>query len=202
MLPITYGNVLAVFFNATDLERINGEQWYLVANQAATVLADRYGTTASTAAGVIAALSPNNRWGKNLDNADALMRAYQLGGIDAANLVKVATYNNNKIKALKILDSGEPLDILGGLKVRAFYNCILGGDSVCIDGHAYAIWAGLYIPTTKTPKITLKAYQLISADYRLAADKINLILNANYSAAAVQAITWLAWRRMIKEGAK
>lgn len=200
MLPITYGNILAVFFNATDLERINGEQWYQVANQAAAVLADRYGTTASTAAGVIAALSPNNRWNKNLDNADALMRAYKLGGINTANLVKIATYNNNKIKALKILDSGDPLDILGGLKVRAFYNCILGGDSVCIDGHAYAIWAGLYIPTTKTPKITPKAYQSISADYRLAADKINLILNANYSAAAVQAITWLAWRRMIKGG--
>ena len=202
MIPITYGNILAVFFNATDLERINGEQWYAVARQAATVLADRYGVSASTAAGVIAALSPNNRWTKNLDNADALIRAYKLGGIDAANLVKVATYNNNKIKALKILDSGEPLDILGGLKVRAFYNCILGGDSVCIDGHAYAIWAGLYIPTTKTPKITPKAYEIISADYRLAADKINLILNANYSAAAVQAITWLVWRRMIKEGSK
>lgn len=202
MIPITYGNILAVFFNATDLERINGAQWYSVANQAATVLADRYGVSASAAAGVIAALSPNNRWTKNLDNADALIRAYQLGGIDAAGLVKVATYNNNKIKALKILDSGDPLDILGGLKVRAFYNCILGGDSVCIDGHAYAIWAGLYIPTTKTPKITPKAYDLISADYRLAADKINLILNANYSAAAIQAITWLAWRRMIKEDSK
>jgi hypothetical protein len=24
MLPITYGNILAVFFNATDLETING----------------------------------------------------------------------------------------------------------------------------------------------------------------------------------
>lgn len=202
MIPITYGNILAVFFNATDLERINGEQWYQVANQASAVLAYRYGVTISTAAGVIAALSPNNRWGKNLDNSDALIRAYQLGGIDAANLIKVATYNNNKIKALKILDNGEPLDILGGLKVRAFYDCILGDDSVCVDGHAYSIWAGLYIPTTKTPKIAPKAYDLISADYRLAADKINLILNANYSAAAIQAITWITWRRMIKEEAR
>jgi len=202
MIPITYGNILAVFFNATDLERINGEQWYQVANQASAVLAYRYGVTISTAAGVIAALSPNNRWGKNLDNSDALIRAYQLGGIDAANLIKVATYNNNKRKALKILDNGEPLDILGGLKVRAFYDCILGDDSVCVDGHSYSIWAGLYIPTTKTPKITPKAYDLISADYRLAADKINLILNANYSAAAIQAITWITWRRMIKEEAR
>lgn len=202
MIPITYGNILAVFFNSTDIERINGAQWYLVANQAATVLADRYGTTASTAAGVIAALSPNNRWSKNLDNAEALMRAYKLGGINTANLVKVATYNNNKIKALKILDSGEPLDILGGLKVRAFYNCILGGDSVCIDGHAYAIWQGRYISTANTPKITPKSYELIAADYRSATIKINDILSAHYSASQIQAITWLAWRRMIKRGAE
>ncbi len=202
MIPITYGNILAVFFNATDLERINGDQWYLVASQAAAVLANRYGTTTSIAAGVIAALSPNNRWDKNLENANSLIRAYQSGGLDAANLVKVATYNNNKVKALKILANGEPLDILGGLKVRSFYDCIMGNDNICIDGHAYAIWTGLYIPTTKTPNITPKVYQLIAADYRLAADKINLILNANYSAAAIQAITWLTWRRMIKDGRK
>jgi hypothetical protein len=202
MIPITYGNILAVFFNATDLERLNGAQWYLVANQAAAVLANRYQVPLSAAAGVIAALSPNNRWDRNLIDADFLIRAYSTGGLELANTIKVATYNNNKTKALSILNGAEPLDILGGLKVRAFYGCIIGQNNVCIDGHAYAIWCGHYIPTTKTPKITPKVYGLIVADYQLATDKINLILSADYIPAQIQAITWLAWRRMIKEGSK
>lgn len=200
MLPIAYGNILAVFFKATDLESINGAQWYLDANAAATVMAQRYSVTLNTAAGIIAALSPNNRWERNLTDADFVIRAYSAGGYNAANSIKVGTYNANKIKALNILSGDDCLQILGGLKVRAFYDCIIGGDSVCVDGHAYAIWTGGYIPTTKTPKITPKVYHAIAADYRNAADTINSILQAKYSAAQIQAITWLAWRRMIKEG--
>lgn len=202
MLPITYGNILAVFFNATDLETINGAEWYPVANQAALIMAQRHGVTLETAAGIIAALSPNNNWERNLIDAESLIGAYSMGGYDAANSIKVSTYNANKIKALDILSGETPLQILGGLKVRAFYDCIIGGDSVCVDGHAYAIWRGERITTTKTPKITPKIYDAIVADYRMAANTINSILNAKYTAAQIQAITWLAWRRMIKEAGK
>jgi hypothetical protein len=200
MLPITYGNILAVFLNATDLETITGRRWYLDANDAANTVAQRYSVTLETAAGVIAALSPNNRWERNLTDANFMIRAYSIGGHNAADSIKVGTYNANKIKALSILSGEDCLQILGGLKVRAFYDCIIGGDSVCIDGHAYAIWQGHYIPTTKTPKITPKIYDSIVADYRQAARVINLILKADYSAAQIQAITWTAWRRMIKGG--
>lgn len=200
MIPITYGNILAVFFNATDLETINGADWYPTANNAALIMAERYRVSLEIAAGVIAALSPNNRWERNLTDADSMIRAYSIGGHNAADSIKVGTYNANKIKALSILSGDNCLQILGGLKVRAFYDCIIGGDSVCIDGHAYAIWKGERIPTTQTPKITPKIYDSIVADYRQAARVINLILKADYSAAQVQAITWIAWRRMVKEG--
>ena len=202
MLPITYGNILAVFFKSTDLETISGAEWYSAANQAAQIMAARYSVPLNTAVGVIAALSPNNNWTRNLIDADSIIRAYSVGGYDAAHSIKVSTFNRNKIKALKILSGDDPMQILGGLKVRAFYDCIIGGDSVCVDGHAYAIWQGEYIPTTKTPKITPKVYEAISADYRLAANTINSILQAEYSAAQIQAITWVAWRRIIKEGNK
>jgi hypothetical protein len=202
MLPITYGNILAVFFKATDLETINGAEWYPAANHAAQIMAARYSVTIETVAGVIAALSPNNKWERNLTDADSMIRAYSMGGHNAADSIKVGTYNANKIKALAILSGNDCLQILGGLKVRAFYDCILAGDSVCVDGHAYAIWTGGYIPTTKTPKITPKLYEAIAADYRLAAATINSILQAEYSAAQIQAITWLTWRRIIKEGNK
>ena len=202
MLPITHGNILAVFFKATDLETINGADWYIAANHAARTMAIRCNVTLETAAGVIAALSPNNRWERNLVDADCMIRAYSMGSYDAADSMKVGTYNANKAKALAILSGDDCLQVLGGLKVRAFYDCIVGGDSVCVDGHAYAIWTGGYIPTTKTPKITPKLYEAISADYRLAAATINSILQAEFSAAQIQAITWLAWRRITKGGNK
>jgi hypothetical protein len=194
---ITYGSILAVYFQATNLENFNGQRWYPDAKFAANSLAIQYNLPVQTVAGVIAALSPNNRWERNLIDAENLCKMYTMGGdLDA---LKVSTYNANKAKAIQILQNHAPLDILGGLKVRAFYDCIIGGDSVCVDGHAYAIWTGQQIPTTKTPKISPKLYAQISADYRIAAEQINKILGSNYSAAQIQAITWLTWRRIISE---
>lgn len=196
---ISHGQILAVFFSANDSELLAGSRFYPDALAYCLRLSRLYGCTVDCAAGVIAALSPNNHWRRNQHDANALIRAFCLGGHADANNVKVATYNANKIKALNVLSGAEPLSVLGGLKVRAFYDCIIGGDSVCVDGHAYAIWTGERIPTTRTPKISPKLYAAIAADYRLAANQINQIMEANYSACQVQAVTWLAWRRMIAE---
>ena len=196
MQPITYGSILAVFFAATDLEKINGAQWYSVAQNASDAIANRYGISLDTVAGVVAALSPNNRWERNLRDADHLISAYTLGGIDDALSVKTSTYGKNKAKALAILQGAEPLDALGGLKVRAFYGCIIGQDAVCVDGHAYAIWRGERISTSSTPKISPKLYAAISADYVKATDTINSVIGGQCKPFQIQAITWLAWRRL------
>jgi hypothetical protein len=198
MLPITYGNILAVFFKATDLETLQGAQWYPNAQSAALILSERYRVSLEICAGVVSALSPNNKWDRNLIDADSLIRAHSVGGIDGASQTKVATYNANKKKALLILEGEQSLDVLGGLKVRAFYDCIMGGDSVCIDGHAYAIWKGERIPTTKTPTISAKVYTAISEDYRQTAAAVNNILSSEYTPAQIQAITWIVWRRLVK----
>jgi hypothetical protein len=198
MEPITYGSILAVFFSASDLETISGAQWYETAQNAAATIAARYSVSADIAAGVIAALSPNNRWERNLRDADNLIGAHTLGGYSDALEIKTSTYNRNKIKALSILEGSAPLEVLGGLKVRAFYSCITGGNEVCIDGHAYAIWRGERISTSSTPKISAKLYGSIVADYVKATATINSVMGTNYRPYQVQAITWLAWRRMVK----
>jgi hypothetical protein len=200
MLPISHGYILATFFNATPAELADGATWYRRASDAAAIIASRYDLSADTVAGAIAALSPNNRWERNVSDTDQLCRAFTLGGYTAADRVKVGTYGANKLKALRILTGESPLDVLGGLKVRAFYGCIIGDDSaVCIDGHAYAIWAGERIPTSQTPKIGAKLYNSISADYICAADTINGITGADYSAAQIQAIVWLTYRRLVAD---
>jgi hypothetical protein len=200
MQPITYGSILAVFFSASDFETISGAQWYQTAQNAAVTIATRYSVSTDMVAGVIAALSPNNRWERNLRDADALIGAYVLGGYSDALQVKTSTYNRNKTKALSILEGAAPLAVLGGLKVRAFYSCIIGADEVCIDGHAYAIWRGERISTSSTPKISAKLYSAIAADYIKTAATINSVLGTTYRAYQVQAITWLVWRRMVKGG--
>jgi hypothetical protein len=196
---ISHGSILAVFFQASSAEVMAGRRWYGDALEACKTIAATYGLSVDTVAGVVAALSPNNRWERNLVDAENICKLYTLGGYDDAAQCKVSTFHANKRKALQILKGTEPLEALGGLKVKAFYQCIINLPAVCVDGHAYAIWKGERIPTTKTPKISAKLYDAIAADYQHAADTINGIIGTEFCAAQVQAITWCAWRRIIKE---
>jgi hypothetical protein len=64
-------------------------------------MAQRYNVTLETAAGVIAALSPNNRWERNLIDADSMIRAYSIGGHNAADSIKLAPITPIKLRRLK-----------------------------------------------------------------------------------------------------
>lgn len=196
MRSLSHGHILAVFFAANSAERLNGAQWYADALAFCTDVAQTTGLSISTIAGVVAALSPNNKWARNQQDAEQICRAFSAGTIDDAAAIKAATFHANKRKALQILAGDQPLDVLGGLKVRAFYNCILGNPAVCIDGHAYAIYMGQCVPTTKTPTISAKLYASISEAYQQAADTINTVTGESYSAAQIQAITWTVWQRI------
>jgi hypothetical protein len=200
MTIISHGNILAVFFQASEAELQEGKNWYLAAFETARAISLRYCLPGGidTVAAVIAALSPNNRWERNVRDAEALIRVYTLGGeVDA---LKVSSYSKNKDKAVRILMGERPLDVLGGNKVRAFYECIAGSnpEAVCVDGHAYSIWTGQRITTTKTPAISDKLYARISSDYGEAARVINSVTDSCYSAAQIQAITWVVWRNLFK----
>lgn len=193
-MDITHGSILAVFFSANAVERHEGLSWYGRAQSVARRLADQHGYDVSTIAGVISALSPNNRWERNVIDAEALIKVYTYGGDVEA--LKVCTFSKNKAKAIAILQGDDPLDVLGGHKVRAFYDCIIGGDSVCVDGHAYSIWLGQRVTTNNTPKISDKLYNKISEDYRIATKQINEITGDFYLPSQVQAITWVVWRNL------
>ena len=97
---------------------------------------------------MIAALSPRNKWSRNVIDAENLIEAFTRDSESAVN-IKVCTFNKNKEKALKILENKDDFfvdttrDILKGPKLIEFFNCICGNkDDVCIDGHAYCIWNG------------------------------------------------------------
>lgn len=177
--------------------------WYQQANDIARKLGNQFDLPTAIVAGVIAALSPQNPWERNVVDAENIISTYKQDGREAAESIKVGTFGANKRKALQILDLGfvftakEILEILGGLKVQNFWWCILlNNKAVCVDGHAYSIWLGERVSTSDTPKITPKLYERIAQDYTDATGKINEILDADYTPYQIQAITWVVHRNL------
>jgi hypothetical protein len=187
-------HIQALLDLASAAETAGGLTWYQQANQVAITLADRYEIKEEQAAGVIAALSPRNKWERNLLDAENLIAAYVAGGAEACQDVKVCTFGANKAKAVEILESafadGGVFMILSGPKLKEFYGCIRGLDDVCIDGHAYSIWFGDRVTLAKVPSIGKKLRAEIKKDYLAVAQKNNL---KGYE---VQAITWVTHRRI------
>ncbi len=193
-------NIKAIYELASAAEIADGKAWYSVAGDIASVIADQYGITRSTAISVIAALSPRNKWTRNVVDAEALISAYVAAGVEQARLTKVCTFGTNKEKAIKALEHEASADeavrwddllaILSGPKLREFADCISGRDNVCIDGHAWCIWQGSRVTLADVPSIGVKLRREIKADYAQAAADLGL------KASDLQAITWVTWRRI------
>ena len=197
--------IVARFSLATSQEVQLGCDWYPSALKIATRIADKYNMSTVLVAGVIAALSPSNKWERNVYDAEALIKVWRAGAtrdevLDKDNpIIKVCTYLNQKTKAWDILTTSDPVvDILKGVKTIEFFNCITNPllDDVCIDGHAYSVWLGSRVPVDKVPNIQGKIRQTIKQDYRDATAFINDELDEQYSAATIQAVTWVTHKRI------
>jgi len=124
-------------YRATDTHtRVQGRDWYPTALDIAGNLAADNGLAIEQAAGVIAALSPQQQWWQNV------MLARQ--ACDAGVIVQGHTGDAMR-KVNAILQGAEPLDVLGGFKVRSFYGNIIAqgeDDGVTIDRHAWRTVCG------------------------------------------------------------
>mgnify|MGYP003661079813 FL=1 len=184
-------NIMACYRAADSVQVAEGLLWYSDAQKAAHNIAAKYDIAVYIVVAVIAALSPNNKWSRNVVNADALIGAFLRGdGIDS---VKVSTYHKMKAKAWDILaarpDYGGAKRMLKGQKITSFFCDIMGEFNVTIDGHArniaYAERVGL---TDDRTNIGVREYRALQAAYEEAARRIGLM---PYQ---LQAITWRVWR--------
>lgn len=177
---------------STAEEREQGAQWYRDAYLEACELADRHHVELGTAAGVIAALSPNSQWSQNLIDADSVLGArFDPTGFDET---RVTTYNSNKRKAFDIAQSEQVFPTLSGPKVTAFYLNICGAlDETTIDSHIINAWFGFRRTGTKLPGVAKSIIERIGADVRHCARHYGL------APAQFQAIIWLVWLRRIAE---
>ncbi len=184
-------NILTTYRRATPADIAEGLSWYTRANALAVELA---GEDYRQACGVIAALSPLLSWTKNEEYAKL---AYTLRGYDIEEMLSyMPCLDSSARKALRIANGESPEDVLGGLKVTAFFHCIaepLTTPFVCVDTHAMHIAEGVINPYKKSSTISKAKYTLYANAYVEAAAMVGM------SPANMQAITWIAHRR-IKNG--
>ena len=192
--------IVARFTLATSQEVQLGCDWYPSALKIATRIANKYDLRVETVAGVISALSPNNRWERNIVDAEAIIKCWSAGGTRTDMLaVSCCTYGKMKAKAVDILTRDIPIiEILNGKKLIEFFNCITNPslNDVCIDGHAYSVWFGKRLTMKEVPPIGKKLRQTIKTDYRDATSFINEELDERYTPADIQAITWVTHKRI------
>lgn len=193
-------NILAMYMQASPVDTQEGTVWYNNAYQICWALSDKYNLPLSTVVGVVSALSPNNKWDRNIFDAENIIHAYCMG----YDYPKVCTFTGNKDKAITILeceiDSSENIcAILKGNKTIAFFRGIYTNgqcDEITVDGHAFNIWRGMYTSLNEVPAISNKLYKAVSDAYKEAAETINNLEGTKYSAAQIQAITWVTHRRV------
>ena len=197
-------SIIAMYFSSSKVDRVKGKNWYSNAYSIACTLGKKYGVTSNTVSAVISALSPSNKWNRNVEDAEMMLRAnaYDLDLTEC----KPSTYGNQKLKAIAIIEGNVSDDdslkgILNGQKTKSFYaNISTNGktDDCTIDGHSYNVWNGTVTNLNDVPGMTPKTYRMIQDDYRTAAKIISEIEGETLKASEIQAITWVAYRRIHK----
>jgi len=176
-------NVLAVLCRASVEHISNGLGWY---DRARTLAQTLEPSNVHRAAGIIAALSPNTSWPRNQALAT---QAYADGRLTGG------TFKANVSKVNRMLAGEQPLNVLGGDKVRSFYLNIIGqgDDVITVDRHAHDIAVSEVFGNRPRPMLARKGgYDVFANIYRQASSLIGI------TPSQLQAITWLVWRDRLK----
>jgi hypothetical protein len=181
-------NITKLFREASASDIETAAEWYADAYRIAEAFSAKYGYTVAQCAGVIAAVSPLQSWGANI-NLSA--RILDVGGLTGGYL------KANLAKATAILDGANIEATLSGQKVVNFYRSILsaGKDGVCIDRHAYSLAVNTRFPEGDIPTLKGKRYEAVVECYTRAARILSKELGIDLTPAQVQSVTWVLWRR-------
>ena len=191
-------NIISIYQMATPEEKRDGIVWYVNAYADCKRIAVDLNVPIHIVVGIVSALSPNNKWDRNVMNARDLIQGFLNG--EHAEDIKVSTYHAMKKKAWSILeampDNEGVITILNGQKITAFYRNIMGHDTCTVDGHAKNIYYGVrHGLTDDKSNVGKKEYQEISQAYVEAGKKVR-VNGRSLKAFEIQAITWVVWRRI------
>lgn len=178
--PLMVANLVRQYRQASPAALAAGRNWYPAARRIVAEWSQAYAIDVQTVANVIAALSPQVEWSRNLIMADDLLagRPLSIGGAIRSNIAK----------AYRLLDSGSTMSAVfpSGPKVNCFAANLAGDDGlVTIDVHASQ--AALCDPCWYGP-FSMAKYQVFARAYQAAA------LRCDETPATFQAVIWSAWK--------
>lgn len=174
-------NILSVWHAACQSENdvYDGMSWYPAAHDLAEMIG--HGDVRK-GAGIIAALSANCAWPRNVTLAQRASDGDVSGHTDATLW---------KVRAM--LNGVDPADVLPeGSKTMHFFRSILDPTDpapVTIDRHAHDLAVGERYGDRNRGLNSIKRYAILAEAYRVAADRLGQLPSV------VQAVTWVYWRR-------
>lgn len=174
-------NLRRLYRQATPADLALGTAWYPAAHRIVCEWSESYGLSIATVACIIAALSPQVEWSRNLIMADDILadRYPSIGGIHK-NIQKAHNIRNHRADTMLPYFPGGP-------KVASFAKNLAGDmDYVTIDGHAAQ--AALN-NVRSTVALTWGPYTVFAGCY----DTVGRSLG--HSPAEFQAIIWHIWKR-------
>jgi hypothetical protein len=184
---MTESNLKAIWQQARTEEILNGLSWYTTAHNQCEAISYYYGLPLHTVAAIVSALSPRNKWVRNLQDCEqVIMKRWDSS---------VGTFNRNKEKAIFLADNPQyshqdNLNLLVGLKTQSFCDNLAypyQSQLVTVDSHAYNAYKG----TAGIIKgISKQDYILVSQAYQTLASKLDL------RPLQLQAVVWLTYRRL------
>lgn len=183
-------NIIRIIRSATPAQVAEGAAWYPVAHGEASRIAAIYGIGTDTVAAIIAALSPRNRWARNVYDAECFVAAAFHG---LPRRPKACTFHANAAKAWDIATGTPWSDILTGPKVRSFVANIVG-DVYAVTVDVWAVRAATLGAADSVGK-RKGEYDAYANAYRAAAATLGLTPHT------AQAIAWVVTRDLCK-GAK
>jgi hypothetical protein len=177
------GNIFTVYSRADRWDRDFGSTAYEAYRLRIEWMVEKNHVAVDAAIGAFAALSPNISEFSNFLALEKLM----------AGESEMPGYPLNIEKARRILEGEEPLRVLSGNKVRAFFLNIQAPENIAnpvvVDAHMYSVWK---LRTHKVTEINIsdKVYHQISKDFGIVAAQVGIRPNQ------LQATCWSTWKRV------
>lgn len=177
-------NIAAVYALALRSDISAGKRWYPMAHAIVCEWAEFHGRSIANVASIIAAISPQCAWERNLIIADDVLnhRPASIGGAIHSFLRIAERMRDDR--------SGNPAAYFKiGCKVLSFAANLAGNfDIVTVDTHGAQI--ALNDPAGNLRVDTWTRYEPVARAYVQAAHALKV------KPAHLQAITWLTWKRL------
>lgn len=199
-------NIASVYSQCSPETKCEGTAWYQYHRD--LIEREIRGTrfTLDSAVCAFSALSPRVQINNNIKDFLFLVKIVENNDhLSQGILSEFFAYESNVQKAFNFLvENASFVETFPKLtksknsnKIKDFAYCLFypnNQTSVCIDTHAYSIWAGRRVKANDVEAFkSLKSYSEVVQDYLAVANNLGIVPNQ------LQAITWIGWRKLIQK---